>query len=80
MTIRDFGHKSFVTWTVGLIERIKKMENDFDYECTTCHHRITVPFDVFYPPDVCSECGDANCFLLKEIIEENELINAKEES
>lgn len=55
-------------------------DNDYDYKCTTCHHRITVPFDVFYPPDICEECGDALSYLTKKTIEKNELINAKEES
>lgn len=56
------------------------MENDFDYECITCGHRIIVPFDVFRPPTKCEKCGDSFCFLSKEVIEENELIDAQEES
>ena len=79
MNIRDFGQNSFVTWTTGLIERIEKMENDYDYECITCGHRITVAFDQFRPPTECEECGDSFCYLSKEIIEMNELINAREE-
>lgn len=80
MTIRDFGHHSFVTWTEADLrkERIYIMD-EYDYECTTCGHRITVPFDQFRPPSKCEECGDSGCFLPKEIIEENELINAQEE-
>lgn len=54
------------------------MDKDYDYECRTCGHRITVPFDRFYPPSRCEECGDTYCYLSKEIIEENELINARE--
>lgn len=56
------------------------MDNDFDYKCITCGHRIIVPFDVFRPPTKCEKCGDSFCFLSKEVIEENELINAQEES
>ena len=55
-------------------------ENDYDYECITCGHRITVPFDQYRPPRKCEKCGDTFCYLSKEIIEENELINAREES
>lgn len=76
MNIRDFGHNSFVTWTATQL-REERME-DYDYECQTCNHRITVPFDQFTPPTVCEECGDSFCFLSKEIIEENMKINAEE--
>lgn len=79
MDIMKFGHNSFVTWTTGLIERIE-MENDYDYECQDCGHRFTVPFDQFYPPDLCPNCGSTWRFLSKYEIEENEKINAKEES
>lgn len=79
MNINDFGHNSFVTWTVGLIERIKKMENDWDYECQTCGCRITVSFDQLYPPYKCPECGSTWSFLSREIIEEDEIIDAIEE-
>lgn len=54
------------------------MSDDWDYECMTCSHRIRVPFDKFYSPDVCEECGDALSYLSKKIIEENERINAEE--
>lgn len=52
------------------------MENDYDYECQTCFHKIKVPFDQFFPPDICAECGDALSYVSKEIIEENERINS----
>lgn len=55
------------------------MDNDYDFECITCGHRITVPFDVFRPPTKCEICKDTFCFLSKEVIEENELIDAIEE-
>lgn len=54
------------------------MENDYDYECQTCGHRIKVPFDQFYPPDECPECGSTWRFLSRETIEKNEIINARE--
>lgn len=81
MNIMKFGHNSLITWTEADLrkERIE-MENDYDYVCQTCGHRITVPFDRFYPPDICSKCGSASSFLSKETIEENERVNAKEES
>ena len=53
--------------------------NNYDYECQTCNHRITVPFDQFRPPSECEECGDTFCYLSKDTIEENELIDAIEE-
>lgn len=79
MTIRNFGHHSFITWTEKDLrkERLYIMD-DYDYECQTCHHRITMPFDRFNPPYICPKCGNALSFLSKEIIEENERINAKE--
>lgn len=54
------------------------MENDYDYECQTCGHRIKVPIDTFYAPDICPECGDALSYLSKSMIKENEKINAEE--
>jgi len=79
MTIRYFGHHSFITWTEADLrkERLYIMD-DYDYVCTTCGNRIKVPFDQFHPPDVCNECGDALSYLSKETIEENERINARE--
>ena len=56
------------------------MSETWDYECQTCDHRITVPFDQLRPPTECEECGDTFCFLSKEMIEENEKINAIEDS
>lgn len=53
-------------------------EDDYDYECQDCGHRFTVPFDQFYPPDECPECGSTWGFLTKETVEENERINARE--
>ena len=50
--------------------------SDYDYECISCGHRITLPFDVLRPPTKCEKCGDTHGYLSKEIIEENELINA----
>ena len=81
MSIRDFGHNSFITWTEADLrkERLYIMD-EYDYQCTTCGNRIVVPFDQFYPPDICDECGDALSFLPKRQIEENERINARKES
>jgi|GEM_PF-6455675 len=54
------------------------MSEDYDYECITCSHRITVPLDQRTPPRECEKCHDMWCYLPKEIIEENERINAEE--
>lgn len=50
------------------------MENDWDYECITCGHRIKSE----NRPRECEKCEGIYCFLSKETIEENERINAEE--
>jgi len=54
------------------------MENDYDFQCMTCNYKITVPLGQKTPPRKCEKCGDTWCYLSKETIEENELINSEE--
>jgi len=78
MTINDFGHKSFVTHTTGLVERIKKMP-DKEYICLSNEETFTED-ELHICPNcltlICPTCGGEI-----QTIEEYDkamLINAKE--
>lgn len=75
--LREFGRHNYVTWTEADLRK-ERQEMDWDYECIICGHRITVPLGQKTPPNECEKCHHTWCYLTKEIIEENERLNAKD--